>query len=389
MTYCENCGKQLVKGVKNCGYCGHPAPEVITSTPEESTWFKFETLIFFIVVVIIVFFIIRIFVFRDSILTIISTQSVTLFLVFIGLLGFYSGYGKKQQDEQKIWYNKGLKFSSLNEYEKALDAYNTALTFNDKNADVWNNKSYVLIKLGKYDDAIKACKIAVELAPNDPEIQDTLKEAYNAKNNQKCDHCSPPENHNCADTYTPDFILVTPQAPKPKRKKSLVNFHKRIKDIQTWKNFTILSILLIFISFIPIFFPSYQNKEFFQFFFEIGFICLVISYFIYAIIHSIMQNRILALFMVAVPLFAAFFSSTKTPYPTNILVYVLFLAGICAIISVIVLVIGEKIYWVVCKHLLKINSRNHWYSLPNTKYAILGMICVSFIIINFTSEAVA
>lgn len=36
MTYCENCGKQLIKGVKNCGYCGHPAPEIITSTTEDS-----------------------------------------------------------------------------------------------------------------------------------------------------------------------------------------------------------------------------------------------------------------------------------------------------------------------------------------------------------------
>jgi len=36
MTNCEKCGKQLVQGVKKCGYCGHPAPEIITPPSEDS-----------------------------------------------------------------------------------------------------------------------------------------------------------------------------------------------------------------------------------------------------------------------------------------------------------------------------------------------------------------
>ena len=83
----------------------------------------------------------------------------------------------------KYWYNKGVEFSRSNEYEKALHAYNQALTFEDKDPDIWNNKCYVLIKLGKYEEAIKAGNKGVELAPYDYIIWDTLRDAYIASNN--------------------------------------------------------------------------------------------------------------------------------------------------------------------------------------------------------------
>jgi tetratricopeptide (TPR) repeat protein len=126
---------------------------------------------------------------------------ICLGILAFGTLGEYSA-SKKQPDNpeqlewaesitkrdnvelSKLWFKKGLELSALNEYEKSLNAYNKALTFNDKDPDTWNNKSYVLIRLKKYDEAIKAGRIAVDLAPNDPEIQDTLNEAYKASKNQ-------------------------------------------------------------------------------------------------------------------------------------------------------------------------------------------------------------
>lgn len=55
MTNCENCGKQLVKGVKKCGYCGYPAPEVITAQSEESKniWSELSSLTHGVVIILI------------------------------------------------------------------------------------------------------------------------------------------------------------------------------------------------------------------------------------------------------------------------------------------------------------------------------------------------
>jgi len=90
-----------------------------------------------------------------------------------------------------LWYNKGVNFSDSKEYEKALMAYDQALTFNNKDPDVWNNKCSILTKLGRYDEAIKAGNIAVELEPYDPVLWDTLHAAYIGGNNQeKAEECS-------------------------------------------------------------------------------------------------------------------------------------------------------------------------------------------------------
>lgn len=55
MTNCENCGKQLVKGVKKCGYCEHPAPEIITPTTEDSKsiWNELSSLTQWTIIILI------------------------------------------------------------------------------------------------------------------------------------------------------------------------------------------------------------------------------------------------------------------------------------------------------------------------------------------------
>jgi tetratricopeptide (TPR) repeat protein len=83
--------------------------------------------------------------------------------------------------QAEYYYNQGVHFMNAKKYENALAAYNQALTFNDKDADIWNNKSFVLIHLGRYDEAIEVGKVAVQLAPNDAEIRDTLQTALAAK----------------------------------------------------------------------------------------------------------------------------------------------------------------------------------------------------------------
>ncbi len=55
MTNCENCGKQLVQGVKKCGYCGHPAPESITPPSEDSKniWNELSSLTQWAIIILI------------------------------------------------------------------------------------------------------------------------------------------------------------------------------------------------------------------------------------------------------------------------------------------------------------------------------------------------
>jgi len=76
------------------------------------------------------------------------------------------------------------------EHERILRDCNQALAQNDKNPDLWNTKCLVLIQLGNYKEAIEAGKIAVQLAPNDPEFWDSLRTAYNFEGNQqKANEC--------------------------------------------------------------------------------------------------------------------------------------------------------------------------------------------------------
>jgi hypothetical protein len=216
-----------------------------------------------------------------------------------------------------------------------------------------------------------------------------------------CEQCHLPENHRCVPINS-DTAPVWTSSVSQNSGKSTINentvksrtstkpgrsYWNKFKENITLKNFTILSVILIIISFIPIFVPSFQNKEIFQLFFGIGFVCLIISYFFYAVDHWRAQNIFLALIMVMVPLLASYFSSFKIQNPSNIF-YFIILFGIYVIISAILLFIGEKIFWGIQKYLLKTKNRNHWFSLPKTSYAILGMICVSFIIINSGSVSV-
>lgn len=90
----------------------------------------------------------------------------------------------------KHLYNKGVKFTKSKEYEQALIAYDQALTFNDKDPDIWNNKCYILNILAKYDEAVKAGNVAVQISSQDPQIWENLCNAYIGCNDrEKADEC--------------------------------------------------------------------------------------------------------------------------------------------------------------------------------------------------------
>ena len=72
----------------------------------------------------------------------------------------------------------------------ALPECNQALARNDKDPRLWNKRCRILMELGWRKEAIKAGKTAVELAPDDPDVWETLQDAYRGCNDrEKADEC--------------------------------------------------------------------------------------------------------------------------------------------------------------------------------------------------------
>ncbi|MGB8217344.1 MAG: SNF2-related protein [Candidatus Methanoperedens sp.] len=65
----------------------------------------------------------------------------------------------KSADE---WFKLGIKAM---EPEEQINCYNKALELNPRNEKVLHKKSYVLYKLGRYEDAVKCCKKELEINP--------------------------------------------------------------------------------------------------------------------------------------------------------------------------------------------------------------------------------
>ena len=82
--------------------------------------------------------------------------------------------------------------SPQKEYDRicALPECNQALARNDKDPYLWNKRCHILMELGWGKEAIKAGKTAVELEPDDPDLWETLHDAYSGCNDrEKADEC--------------------------------------------------------------------------------------------------------------------------------------------------------------------------------------------------------
>ena len=77
---------------------------------------------------------------------------------------------KSPQNEAITWKNRGNGLAKQGNYEGALSFYNTGLRLDPNNTDIWHNKSAVLTKLGRVDDA-QICKQKIkeinEMSPGD------------------------------------------------------------------------------------------------------------------------------------------------------------------------------------------------------------------------------
>ncbi len=97
---------------------------------------------------------------------------------------FYSALicGKQHDDERAInhytnalemnpqmdsaYYNRGLAFAGIGEYDKAIEDYNIVINRNSEDAHAYNERGKVLLYQGEFDRAIKDYNTAIKLEPD-------------------------------------------------------------------------------------------------------------------------------------------------------------------------------------------------------------------------------
>ncbi|MHC5718357.1 MAG: tetratricopeptide repeat protein, partial [Nostoc sp.] len=63
------------------------------------------------------------------------------------------------------WYHRGLSFSQLGCYEKAINSYDEALKINNKDIEIWGIRGMAFYYLGIYEEAIASYDKAIEIKP--------------------------------------------------------------------------------------------------------------------------------------------------------------------------------------------------------------------------------
>jgi uncharacterized protein YkwD len=205
-----------------------------------------------------------------------------------------------------------------------------------------------------------------------------------------CEQCHLPENHRCVPIHSdPDHIstpssgsqnTVKPRTPSTPPRLSWNTFRENI----TLKNFTIFSILLMVVGFLPTYYSLTDFQEVFQYIFDFGVMCFVIAYFLYALKCWGASSQIGAILMITIPLFTYFLSTSIIPdSTTNFLLYLAILFCFYAIISTLLLYIINKVKTGIERHILKRSSRSYRYFTPNISYSIIGVIVVSILMVNY------
>src|SRR3972149_1272449 len=105
----------------------------------------------------------------------ILTIIIVLFLLYPSL-GFSET--KAQASE---WFEKGLKYHTKGEYDKAIEAYTSAIVLNPNYADAYNNRGLEYDNKGQYDRAIEDFNKAIAINPNDAKTYYNRGLAYDNK----------------------------------------------------------------------------------------------------------------------------------------------------------------------------------------------------------------
>jgi uncharacterized protein YkwD len=192
-----------------------------------------------------------------------------------------------------------------------------------------------------------------------------------------------PENHGC--TGTPDSSGPDSVTP-PEETTNTNDDGKNIREHLTLKNFTIVSIILLLIGVISLAGPQNNFSSVFKGIFEIGIICFILAYFLYAVKYWGNYNAGSAFLMVMIPLLVYFLSTSKIPgSTTNILLYLFIQICFYGILAVILLYISNKVKRGIERHIFQKRSQSYDYSSPRLSYVLASIIVVSLLVLNFGS----
>jgi len=79
------------------------------------------------------------------------------------------------------WFAKGYQHSLNKDYDKAIEAYTSAITLNPNNDKAYNNRGFIYADKGQYDMAISDYNKAISINPNLAMPYNNLGHAYNEK----------------------------------------------------------------------------------------------------------------------------------------------------------------------------------------------------------------
>lgn len=76
---------------------------------------------------------------------------------------------KLQPDDENYYYNRGVAYANLGQYQPAIKDYNQAIRLKPDYAEAFYNKGTIYSEIGQYQRAIKDFNEAIRLQPNDAE----------------------------------------------------------------------------------------------------------------------------------------------------------------------------------------------------------------------------
>ncbi len=84
----------------------------------------------------------------------------------ITALLYYLKYLEEEPFSDSAWYNLGIIYNKLEQYEKAMEAYDYALAINSQNTFALFNKGNILSNLERYSEAIPVYHEYLENEPD-------------------------------------------------------------------------------------------------------------------------------------------------------------------------------------------------------------------------------
>jgi len=76
---------------------------------------------------------------------------------------------KLQSNDAEIYYNRGIAYENLGQYQPAIQDYNQAISLNPAYSEAFYNRGTIYNEIGQYQQAIDDFNQAVILQPNDAE----------------------------------------------------------------------------------------------------------------------------------------------------------------------------------------------------------------------------